>query len=95
MKRYLDCQRSDGNCSVCSLSSYGKDCRNEPVNRLAYWRSMSNLSQSQLACAVGISVRTLQDYEQNRKPIERAAAITVYHLARAVGKTVEDIIDVT
>lgn len=29
MKTY--CTRNGGDCSTCALSSYGRDCRNEPV----------------------------------------------------------------
>jgi len=50
------------------------------------------MSQSQLATKANVSVRSLQDYEQGRKPIGKAAAETVLRLAVAVGKTVEDII---
>ena len=63
------------------------------MNNLKHFRTEAGLSQAQLAEKAGISFRTLQDYEQGRKPLEKAAAITVLTLARALGCTVEDLID--
>ena len=58
-------------------------------------RLAAGLSQSQLAEQTGLSLRTLQDYEQDRKPLAGARAITVLTLARALGCSVEDLIDPT
>lgn len=63
------------------------------MNNLKHYRTAAGLSQAQLAEQVGISHRTLQDYEQGRKPLEKAAAITVLNMARSLGCTVEDLID--
>jgi transcriptional regulator with XRE-family HTH domain len=63
------------------------------MNPLKRYREKAKLSQSQLAEKAGISFRTLQDYEQGRKPLEGARAITVLTLARILGCTVEDLID--
>ena len=63
------------------------------MNNLQYYRKRAGLSQSQLAVKVGISHRTLQDYEQGQKPLEGARAITVLNMARCLGCTVEDLID--
>ena len=63
------------------------------MSNLKPFRTEAGLSQAQLAEKAGISFRTLQDYEQGRKPLEKAAAITVLTLARTLGCTVEDLID--
>lgn len=63
------------------------------MNRLKEYRKRAGLTQPELADKVGISVRTLQDYEQVRKPLEKAAAITVLTMARILGCTVADLID--
>lgn len=63
------------------------------MNNLKHYRKAAGLSQGQLAEKVGISPRTLQDYEQGRKPLEKAAAITVLTMARILGCTVADLID--
>ena len=90
--RYPDCQRADGDCSACSLSNYGRDCRNNPVGRIAYYRTAAGLSQSQLAKSAGISVRVLQNYEQGARDIKKAAAEAVLRIAQALGITVEDLL---
>ena len=63
------------------------------MNTLKHYRERVGLSQAQLATKAGISARTLQDYEQGRKPLEGARAVTVLTLARILGCTVEDLID--
>lgn len=92
MVRYPDCQRADGDCAMCSLSNYGRDCHNNPVNALAYYRSVAGLSQSQLAARAGVSMRVLQNYEQGTRALRKAAAETVLHLAQALGVAVEDLL---
>lgn len=61
-------------------------------NRLKKFREASGLSQSKLAEASGVSVRMIQYYEQGVKDINKAEAITVYRLAKALDCMVEDII---
>lgn len=63
------------------------------MNVLKEYRTRAGLTQPQLAERVDISVRTLQDYEQGRKPLEGARAITVLKMARALRCTVEELID--
>jgi transcriptional regulator with XRE-family HTH domain len=63
------------------------------MSKLQEYRKAVGLSQGQLAEKVGISHRTLQDYEQGRKPLEKAAAITVLTMARILGCSVADLID--
>lgn len=63
------------------------------MNNLSYYRKKAGIKQKELAERAGISIRTLQDYEQGRKPLEGARAITVLELSRLVGCTVEDLID--
>ena len=55
------------------------------MTNLQEYRKKSGLSQSKLAKQAGVNVRTLQDYEQGRKNINLAAAITVQKLAEALG----------
>ena len=91
MVRYPDCQRADRDCSVCPLSSYNRDCHNNPISNLAFYRCSAGLSQSELAKKAGISVRVLQNYEQGTRDLKKAAAETVLSLARVLGKAVEDL----
>lgn len=63
------------------------------MSKLQEKRKASGLSQRQLADRVGMSVRTLQYYEQGSLDFNKAAVETVYRLAVALGCSVEDIID--
>lgn len=63
------------------------------MNKLKEYRKRAGLTQPELAERVGISHRTLQDYEQGRKPLEKAAAITVLTMARVLRCSVADLID--
>lgn len=64
------------------------------MTRLQTYRQKRGLSQAQLAAKAGISKRTLQDFEQGRRDLNLAAAITVYKLADALGlSSMEDLLD--
>ena len=60
--------------------------------KLREYRTKAKMTQADLAKLTGISLRTIQDYDQERKPLERAAAATVLTIADALGCTVEDLI---
>lgn len=51
------------------------------------------MTQAELAAKAGINLRTLQDYEQSQKPINTAAAMTVYKLAKALNVNIEEIFE--
>lgn len=65
-----------------------------PANNLAYYRTISGLSQSELAKAVDISTRTLQDYEQGTKSINGARAITLYKMSHVLGTDMESLLEI-
>ena len=56
-------------------------------------RKISGYSQRELAEKVGISVRTLQQYEIRAKDINKAAGITLFTLAKALGCRVEALLE--
>lgn len=56
-------------------------------------REKNGLSQAQLSNLSGISLRTLQDYEQGHKNINNAKAITVFKLAKILNCSIEDILN--
>ena len=33
-KKYADCRRADGDCTICPLVNYGRDCHNRPITKL-------------------------------------------------------------
>lgn len=63
------------------------------MSTLKQLRETRNLSQSKLAEAAGINLRILQDYEQGRRDINKAQAIKVYHIAKALNCSMEDLLD--
>lgn len=58
-------------------------------------RKAAGLSQAQLAGRAGLSVRTLQHYEQGMLDFNKAAAVTVWRVARALECQVEDLLDLS
>lgn len=58
-------------------------------------RKEKGLTQRGLAEATGISLRTLQHYEQGSKDLNMAAAITVYAIAEALQVRMEELLDLT
>lgn len=62
------------------------------MTNLKECRKSRGVSQSELAKQAGVNLRTLQDYEQGRKPLGQAAAVTVHKIAKALGVTVEELI---
>lgn len=64
------------------------------MTRLQEARKGKGLSQSQLARAAGVPVRTLQELEAGRKNINKSAVITVLSLADVLGCDIRDILEV-
>ena len=64
-----------------------------PSTNLQAYRKSAGLSQSQLAHASGIPIRTLQQYEQRQKNINHARADYVEALARVLGCRTSDLFE--
>lgn len=62
-RKYRDCQRQDGDCTVCSLVSYGRDCHNRPITKLEWARRMAGVTQTELADKSGVNIRQIQRVE--------------------------------
>ncbi len=63
------------------------------MKKLQKMRLSAGLSQSQLAQKAGVSVRTLQDYEQGHTDFMGASIRRALKLAQALGCRIEDLID--
>jgi transcriptional regulator with XRE-family HTH domain len=63
------------------------------MNKLKRIREQAGLSQSQLAEKADIKLRTLQEYEQGRKSLEKAAVVAVLKITRVLNCKIEDLID--
>lgn len=67
--------------------------RKEGVTKLQTIRKHSGMSQRELAGKSGVSLRSIQQYEQKAKDINKAAVDSLLALARALGCKVEDLIE--
>lgn len=57
-------------------------------------RSSKGFTQRGLSEATGISIRTIQHWEQGSKDFNQAAAMTVYEVAQALGVDMLDLLDI-
>ena len=64
-----------------------------PQTNLKRVRETAGLSQSKLAENSEVSLRSIQMYEQRNKDINKAQALTVVKIARALGCEVEDLME--
>ena len=79
--RYPECQREDGDCEICSLSNYGRDCHNAPVNRIAYIRYTAGLTQQAMSDLLHIPKRTIENWEAgSRTPPDWTIELIEYRL---------------
>ena len=67
--------------------------RKNTVTMLQTMRKNGGLSQKQLADKSGVSLRSIQQYEQRAKDINKAAVDSLLSLAKALGCRVEDLIE--
>lgn len=56
-------------------------------------RTVYGFTQAELAQRSGVSLRSIQMYEQRNKDINKASVDTIYRLAKVLGCTVEDLIE--
>lgn len=64
-----------------------------PETNLKRIRTAYGFTQAELAERSGVSLRSIQMYEQRNKNINKASADTMYSLARVLGCTMEDLIE--
>lgn len=67
--------------------------RTTAPTRLRTLRAAAGLTQAALADDSGVSLRSIQQYEQRKKDINHAQAISVYRLAQALSCRVEDLLE--
>lgn len=64
-----------------------------PETNLKRFRTIGGLSQRQLALLSGVPIRQIQLLEQRQRDINKARAITVFALAKALGCTMEALME--
>lgn len=91
-KKYADCQREDGDCTLCSLVNYGRDCRNRPITKLEWARRMAGMTQAQLAEKSGVYIRQIQRVELGEAEAGNLTAKNLLSIADALGVDARDLI---
>lgn len=91
-KKYADCQREDGDCTLCSLVNYGKDCRNRPITKLEWSRRMAGMTQAQLAEKSGVYIRQIQRVELGEAEAGNLTAKNLLSIADALCVDARDLI---
>ena len=64
-----------------------------PETNLKRIRAVYGFTQAELSERSGVSLRSIQMYEQRNKNINKASVDTIYNLAKALGCTMEDLIE--
>ena len=64
-----------------------------PQTNLKRLREASGLSQAQLAKEAEVNLRSIQMYEQRKKDVNKAQAITIARIARTLGCSLEDLLE--
>lgn len=91
-RKYGDCQRQDGDCTVCSLVNYGRDCHNRPISKLEWARLSARMSQQELAAESGVNVRQIQRVELGESESGNLTARNLLALADALGVELRDLL---
>jgi len=88
-KKYADCRRADGDCTICPLVNYGRDCHNRPITKL---ECMAGMTQAELAEASGVNIRQIQRVELGEAETGNLTARNLIAIADALGVDVRSLI---
>ena len=91
-RKYGDCQRADGDCTACSLVSYGKDCKGKSITSLEWQRRMAKMSIKDLSEESGVNVRLIQNVELGTGEAGNMAAKNLIAIADALGVDVRELL---
>ena len=92
-RKYGDCQRADGDCTACSLVSYGRDCRGKVITNLEWQRRMAQMSIKELSEKSGVNTRLIQNVELGSSDAGNMAAKNLIALADALDVDVKLLLD--
>lgn len=91
-RKYRDCQRADGNCTLCPLVIDGVDCRGRPISKLEWARLAAGLGQKELAELSGVNTRYIQNVELGASEAGNMTARNLLSLADALGVDARELI---
>lgn len=83
-RKYRDCQRADGDCTLCSLVNYGRDCHNRNISSMEWYRRGAGMEQQRLADLSGVNVRQIRKIELGEASAENLTAKNILAIADAL-----------
>lgn len=78
-----------GSGQIVEVPIFGKGCE----TNLKHIRTSCGCTQAELARCSGVSLRSIQMYEQRNKDINKASVATVHSLAKVLGCTIEGLVE--
>lgn len=84
-RKYGDCIRTDGNCTVCHLMESGLDCHKRPMSKLELARVSAGLEKTQLSELSGVNMRQIQRVESGDSEAGNLTAKNLLAIADALG----------
>ena len=63
------------------------------MTKLKTFRQEKKLTQKRLAEVSGVGVRSVEKYESRERDINKAQAIIIYKLAKAVDRSMEELLE--
>ena len=91
-RKYRDCSRPDGDCTVCERVTERKDCRGKPITNLEWYRRKANLSIKELSERSGVYYRQIQKVELGTSEAGNMTAKNLIAIADAIGVDVKNLI---
>ena len=91
-RKYNDCQRTDGDCTVCSLVNYEKDCHSRPITKLEWSRRTAGMTQAELAEKSGVNSRQIQRVEIGEAKTDNLTAKNLIAIADALNVDIKDLL---
>lgn len=91
-RKYGDCKRKDGNCTLCSLVNFGMDCHARSITKVEWARLGAGMSQQRLSDVSGVNVRQIQRVENGESEVGNLTARNLIALANALSVDPVDLI---
>ena len=91
-RKYRDCSRTDGDCTVCERVTDRKDCRGKPITNLEWYRRKANLSIKELSERSGVYYRQIQKVELGTSEAGNMTAKNLIAIADTIGVDVKNLI---
>lgn len=84
-RKYKDCAREDGDCSICSLVRDQVDCHGRHITNIEWNRRACGMTQQELAEKAGVGLRLIQKVEGGEALAGNLTARNLLSIAYALG----------